>query len=308
LNCVWLMRRSVTSSRLKEIRNADEEEETSRPKPTPEWMEEVLRAHNTRREMHWTPPLVWSEMCYEYAQRQVDACMTAGSLSHGLTDCVQGRLGQCILAGSWKKDRNAAIEQCVRKWYDEIARYKFDCPGHRKESKNFEQVIWFATTSVGMAVSKDGKYAVANYYPAGPDSLLEPPGEKGRRLYFPPGCDVESMTNNEKCHRWFQTNVLPLKDGPPPWLGPVGIPGMVPEEERQPSRSPSRESRRPPSTEQKKMGKLPKSNSRRSLAGSKSRAKSLSKSLSQSQDLAPARKSSGSPSSRKVKALVKEAT
>lgn len=202
-----------------------------RPKPAPpEWITEVLLAINEKRQVHWTPPLVWSELCYEYAKRQADTCMAKGKLSHGLNDTIQGRLGQCCLGpgsggGPWRMNRKGTAEKIIDTWYNEKVNYRFDKPAHHEKSANFEQVVWFGTTSVGIALSKCGKYCVANFFPAGPDGLCEPPGEKGRRNYFPPGhppsIAVIDLTNNDKYKAWFKTNVLPLQDRPAPWVAVV---------------------------------------------------------------------------------------
>jgi hypothetical protein len=237
----------ATNSRrahLAEEEHGDEEDPTSdmeetinpadlynRPKPAPqEWIELSLEAINEIRIMHWTPPLIWSELCYEYAKRQADTCMAKKKPLRGLNDTIQGRLGQCILGpldggGPWRMNRKGCAEKIMELWYKEMSSYKFDHPAHHEASANFEQLVWFGTTSMGMAISKDGRYVVANFYPAGPDSHLEPPGEKGRRNYFPGGKDssgrVLDLTKHDKYRSWFKANVLPRRDGPAPWLGGV---------------------------------------------------------------------------------------
>lgn len=162
--------------------------ENARYRPAPEWIADVLRAHNIRRGQHWAPPLVWNDECFEYAKRQADECITERIASNGRVDGAGGRMGQCVLGpphGPWRMNRPGMAESIVDIWYGEGSHYNYDRPGFRNDASNFMQVIWFNTTSVGMALSRDGRFAVANYFPAGHDVLLEPPQNKAVRNYAP---------------------------------------------------------------------------------------------------------------------------
>jgi len=54
----------------------------------------------------------------------------------------------------------------VTAWYDEIKDYDFS-GDYQKGTGHFTQVVWKGSTHVGMALSDDGKFCVANYYPGG---------------------------------------------------------------------------------------------------------------------------------------------
>eukprot|EP00435_Cladocopium_sp_Y103_P003093 s2756_g1.t1 len=54
----------------------------------------------------------------------------------------------------------------VKAWYDEIADYDFG-GDYQKGTGHFTQVVWKGSTHVGMALSEDGRFCVANYYPGG---------------------------------------------------------------------------------------------------------------------------------------------
>lgn len=255
----------------------DEKDLYQRPPPAPpEWIELILTALNEKRSKHWTPPLVWSEMCYEYAKRQADTCAQKGKIKFGLTDTVQGRLGQCILGpkdgGPWKMQRKGVAEKIANVWYAERKEYDLDKPAHHEKSANFEQMMWFGSTSVGVAMSKDARFCVANFYPAGPDAQNGPPGNKGRNLYFPPGHDVPEMSKKDKSRAWFKTNVLPPRDGPCPWVGGVERRPASPVEDDKRSPSPGSPGGRDmsPDGSGKTAGKKGKPSSRGNSRGRKS--------------------------------------
>lgn len=142
-------------------------------RPPPEWVEAVLEAHNQRRALHWTAPLIWSDECYFFARAQANDCMVAAKkLRPGHVDCLSGMHGQCSLGPQKEKAllhfSAANAEKCLVRWYDEEAgAYDFSNPGPQPEASNFTQVIWAGTTSVGMALSTDGRFCVANYFPRG---------------------------------------------------------------------------------------------------------------------------------------------
>merc|ERR1712039_633433 len=91
------------------------------------------------------------------------------------------------------------------RWYSEQRHYKFDKPGPTPTAANFAQVVWGRTASVGMALSDDGKFCVANYFPPGNTEFPDPA-------------------------KSFERYVQPIREGPPPWepgdhqLAPEGEP------------------------------------------------------------------------------------
>lgn len=242
-----------------------------RYRPPQYWIEEVLQAHNVRRGLHWAPPLIWSDECFEMAKRQADACTDQKHLSNGHVDCMSGRMGQCVLGpprGPWRVNRPGMAENIVSQWYGESKGYNYDHPGFRQQNSNFLQVIWFNTTSVGMAVSRDGRYCVANYFPAGHDVLLEPPQEKAVRNYFPaatfpsgfPSGPLEDRLEKER--RYFRANVKSVQDAPAPWL--CLPPEPKEEEPAEENRSSSPMSKMKP-RKSKSKGKMSRESSRKKL-------------------------------------------
>lgn len=160
-------------------------------RPPSEWVAAVLKGHNSRRAKHWMPPLVWSDECYAHARFQANACMTAGKkLRPNFIECLSGLHGQCCM-GPIKPPlllNAASAERVLTQWYDEVSKYDFKKPGPQPKARDFTQIVWAGTTSVGMALSSDGRFCVANYFPKG----------NGHPMDFP------------KC-------VQPAHKGPAPW-------------------------------------------------------------------------------------------
>lgn len=116
--------------------------------------------------------------------------MAAGKkLKPGFIECLDGMHGQSL--AQFKNALNlsaASAEKVATQWYDEISKYDHAKPGPSPKARNFTQMVWMGSTSVGVALSTDGKFCVANYFPKG----------NGHQLDFP-------------------KNVLPVKKGAAPW-------------------------------------------------------------------------------------------
>ena len=59
---------------------------------------------------------------------------------------------------------------CVNAWYSEISMYDFKNPGWSESVGHFTQVVWNASTKlgIGLALSSDGwLYCVGQYFEAG---------------------------------------------------------------------------------------------------------------------------------------------
>lgn len=146
----------------------EEEEE----QPSKAWIQAVLSSHNERRLQHWAAPLVWNHECYEHAKMQAQACQRAGKkLTANYVESLSGVHGQCSLGPpkdkvTWRHDQETS-DFVVSRWYKEEVKYDYSKPGPKMitAASNFAQMMWANTTSVGMALSDDGKYCVANYFP-----------------------------------------------------------------------------------------------------------------------------------------------
>lgn len=131
-----------------------------------EWKQATLDAHNRLRAQHGVPPLTWNDECYLAAKRRADTCQAKGGMEHGDLQGPSGRHGQNIF---WCSRPGSSADRVAQSWYDEITDpgYDFQNPGFTHGTGHFTQVVWRDTRSVGMAVSEDGCFVVANYFPAG---------------------------------------------------------------------------------------------------------------------------------------------
>jgi len=131
-----------------------------------DWKKDVLAAHNAFRAEHGSPPLTWSDECYLLAKKQANACQERSCMFHDCLEGPSGRHGQNIF---WSSLSGKSAEEMTQAWYDEINQPGYDwkkatfSPG----TGHFTQVVWKGTKQVGMAVSEDGRFCVANYFPAG---------------------------------------------------------------------------------------------------------------------------------------------
>jgi len=126
------------------------------------WVKEVLDAHNRLRAKHGAPPLEWDADCAQKAKAAANACAKRGCLFHN--NCQEHGHGQNIFFGTpGHFDATGAIEA----WYNEFHSPGYNHPG-ASGTGHFTQVVWLATTHVGMCCDSLGKgYIVANYSPPG---------------------------------------------------------------------------------------------------------------------------------------------
>jgi len=129
-------------------------------------MQESLHAHNEFRANHGAAPLAWSDECYNFAWQQAEYCSASGGLSHGNLIGPSGIHGQNAY---WNSGGVATARQAVESWYSEVHKpgYQFGTNSKQYGTGHFTQVVWAGSRYVGVAISADGCYVVANYLPAG---------------------------------------------------------------------------------------------------------------------------------------------
>jgi len=130
----------------------------------------ALAVHNDKRSMHDAPPLDWNDDCYEQAKRQANLCASKRRTLYGNFVGERYDQGQNISYASRAPPSSIeAVKAAVGTWYSEVDHpgYSFKNSVHVRGADHFTQLVWKSTKSVGMAVSDDGLYVVANYLPAG---------------------------------------------------------------------------------------------------------------------------------------------
>merc|ERR1711865_950023 len=126
---------------------------------------DTLRLHNELRAKHNAAPLTWSAECAQFAQQQADQCQAQNTLAHGCMDGPSGRHGQNAYGGDGAVYGDPDVIAATQMFYDEIKDYDFGSAEFNMKTGHFTQLVWKATTSVGVGIS--GGYAVFNYFPAG---------------------------------------------------------------------------------------------------------------------------------------------
>merc|ERR1719469_1705370 len=129
---------------------------------------ECLYHHNKIRASHGVPPLRESDSLSEYSQQWANFISDTDSLTHSSMIWDGKNVGENIAkAGAVINDPSQLI---VQKWYEEKENYDYSSPSSQNNTKNFTQMVWKNTESVGfgLAYSQSGNtFIVINYYPAG---------------------------------------------------------------------------------------------------------------------------------------------
>ena len=129
---------------------------------------ECLIHHNKIRERHGVPPLRESESLSEYSQQWANFISDTDSLTHSSMIWDSKNVGENIAkAGAVINDPSQLI---VHKWYEEKENYDYSNPSSQNNTKNFSQMVWRNTESIGFGLSysqSGNTFIVINYHPAG---------------------------------------------------------------------------------------------------------------------------------------------
>jgi hypothetical protein len=129
---------------------------------------ECLYHHNKIRERHGVPALKESESLSEYSQQWANFISDTDSLTHSSMIWDGKNVGENIAkAGAVINDPSQLI---VHKWYEEKENYDYSNPSSQNNTKNFSQMVWKKTQSIGFGLSysqSGNTFIVINYYPAG---------------------------------------------------------------------------------------------------------------------------------------------
>ncbi|WP_083999020.1 CAP family protein [Actinomadura kijaniata] len=148
---------------------------TRRPMPdntTPEFQAEALAAANAYRAAHHAPPLVMDPELNTYAMQRAASRSEQEMLNAGHDDLRKGT-GENIFWGATTGTTPSSGQAAVQSWYDEIKDYDFNKAQFSSSTGHFTQLVWKATTKVGIGrVSGQGD----RYYETYIVFVFEPPG------------------------------------------------------------------------------------------------------------------------------------
>ncbi|MGE3538726.1 MAG: CAP family protein [Candidatus Tectimicrobiota bacterium] len=139
----------------------------------------VLKQHNTYRASHGVPPLALSTPLNQVAQHYAEQLARSNRLVHS----GHAQYGENLYTFRSSNHAPPSPATVVERWYNERASYNYAQPGFQGRTGHFTQVVWKASTTLGIGIAQavDGTwYVVSNYYPPGniaghfPTNVLPP--------------------------------------------------------------------------------------------------------------------------------------
>lgn len=115
---------------------------------TPQFQAEALAEANAFRAKHHAPPLVMDPELNAYAQERASSRSEQEGLAAGHAD-LRAQTGENIFWGGGSAAQPGS--KAVTKWYDEIAAYDFAAAQFSSAAGHFTQLVWKASTKVGIA-------------------------------------------------------------------------------------------------------------------------------------------------------------
>lgn len=128
-----------------------------------------LEAHNAKRALHSASPLTWDDDLASKAQAWADHLASSGSMQHD----PNADEGENLFVSYSSEPHWSSCQDAVEAWYAEIKDYDFNHPRFSRKTGHFTQVVWKATTKLGVAKATAQQrgfyvtYIVARYSPRG---------------------------------------------------------------------------------------------------------------------------------------------
>eukprot|EP01061_Rhynchopus_euleeides_P030529 TRINITY_DN50705_c0_g1_i1.p1 TRINITY_DN50705_c0_g1~~TRINITY_DN50705_c0_g1_i1.p1 ORF type:complete len:200 (+),score=76.03 TRINITY_DN50705_c0_g1_i1:71-601(+) len=133
--------------------------------------ERAVGLHNQQRARFGVPGVRSNKILVENAQKHAELCAENGQISYALTPTEGQNVFQLNGAFTTHLAEEEIIEQAVSYWVAEEAQYRAAGGGVAgiRSAPHFTQMIWKASTEIGIAVSKSRHkaFVVCNYSPRG---------------------------------------------------------------------------------------------------------------------------------------------
>ena len=125
----------------------------------------MLEEHNKYRERHNVGPVSLNDTLTESAQDWANYLLRENKFKHSENHDVGENLDFSF--ASPPRPPNASAT--VGRWYNEIEDYDFNNPGWQPGTGHFTQVVWAASSQIGVGVASAGgiNFVVAQYSPRG---------------------------------------------------------------------------------------------------------------------------------------------
>ncbi|MGA6203368.1 CAP family protein [Nocardia testacea] len=126
-----------------------------------------LTLHNQYRAEHGSPAMTSTQSLNTAAQQCAKYYAQKRTIDH--TCPYKNGAGENLVGGQGSWDGVSFVQMGTKMWYDEIKDYNFDNPGFSMATGHFTQLVWKASTRLGIGYASEGGYtaAVALYSPAG---------------------------------------------------------------------------------------------------------------------------------------------
>lgn len=145
-----------------------------------DYRQDALKQHNDLRNIHDAPRMTLDDSMNVAAEEYARTLFTLGKLKHSNRTTRPGQ-GENLASGCSTAAEGRTVQDAVKAWYDEVCDYDFSDHSSRGVTGHFTQLVWKASTLLGIAKYTGQKgtwtctYIVARYKPAGnnPSKLEE---------------------------------------------------------------------------------------------------------------------------------------
>ncbi|MGW4719562.1 CAP family protein [Nocardia sp. NPDC004260] len=126
-----------------------------------------LTAHNKFRARHGSPVMTLDQNLINSAQKCAQYYVDKGEIDHSCP--YKNGAGENLwLSTGGIADASRSVEMATQMWYDEVKDYDYNDPGFSIRTGHFTQVVWKASTRLGIGFASDhNSVVVALYNPPG---------------------------------------------------------------------------------------------------------------------------------------------
>ncbi|WP_280240747.1 CAP family protein [Nocardia abscessus] len=126
-----------------------------------------LTLHNNYRAKHGSPAMTLTQNLNNQAQQCAKYYAAKRTIDHSCP--YKNGAGENLVGGQGSWDAVSFVEMGTQMWYDEIKDYDFNNPGFSMSTGHFTQVVWKASTRLGIGYASEGGWTavVGLYNPAG---------------------------------------------------------------------------------------------------------------------------------------------
>ncbi|MGW0251573.1 CAP family protein [Nocardia goodfellowii] len=126
-----------------------------------------LTLHNQYRAKHGSPAMTSTQNLNSQAEQCAKYYAAKGTIDHSCP--YKNGAGENLIGGQGNWGAVSFVQMATKMWYDEISAYDFDNPGFGMQTGHFTQLVWKASTRLGIGYASQGGYTVAV-------ALYNPPG------------------------------------------------------------------------------------------------------------------------------------